>query len=58
MAAMPPATVAVTGPRRAALKPLLVSPSSFDAEMANVETAATRPRISSGVWSWISDCRM
>ena len=57
MAPIPPATTAATGPMTAARKPLSASPSSFDAEMNKDETAPTRPRLSSGVWSWISDWR-
>ena len=49
MAAIPPATVAAIGPISAAVKPLRASPSSFEAEIASVDAAATRPRISSGV---------
>jgi hypothetical protein len=48
-APMPPATTAVTGPISEALKPARASPSSLEAEMARVEAAPTRPRISSGV---------
>ena len=57
IAPTPPATTAATGPISAARKPDSASPSSFEAETNSVETAPTRPRISSGVWSWISDWR-
>ena len=53
----PPAMTDATGPISAPRKPDSASPSSFEAEMNKDETAPTRPRISSGVWSWISDWR-
>src|SRR5207244_8498186 len=57
MAPTPPAMTAATGPINAPRNPLSASPSSFEAEMKSEETEPTRPRISSGVESWISDWR-
>src|SRR6185295_14582860 len=57
IAPIPPATTEATGPIRAARNPLSASPSSFEAEMKSDETEPTRPRMSSGVESWISDWR-
>ena len=53
-AAAPPTTTALTGPIAAAIAPARISPSSFDTEMARPDAALTRPRIWSGVLSWIS----
>ena len=47
----PPKTAAPTGPRKRATRPLSNSPSSLEAQMNRVETAATRPRMASGVTS-------
>src|SRR5690606_32359171 len=49
IAPVPPNTAAPTGPSRRATTPLSNSPSSLDAPMNRVETAATRPRMLSGV---------
>ena len=57
IAPTPPNTTAPTGPSSEASSPLSASPSSFEAEMVSCDTALTRPRIASGVWSWISDER-
>src|ERR1043165_4076411 len=50
---MPPKTTAGTVPIRAAVVPDSNSPNSLEAPMNSMETAETRPRITSGVESWI-----
>src|SRR5690606_28348527 len=50
----PPTTTAPTGPNAAAIAPARISPNSFEAEMARPDAALTRPRIWSGVLSWVS----
>src|SRR5690349_11788029 len=50
---MPPNITAGTVPIRAAVVPDSNSPSSLEAPMKSMETADTRPRIASGVESWI-----
>ena len=44
-----PYLLTATGPINAARKPDSASPSSLDAEMVSTDTAATLPRLSSGV---------
>ncbi len=52
MVSTPPRTTAFTVPNIRAVSPLSNAPSSFE-EPTNMEfTEATRPRISSGVFSW------
>src|SRR6185436_2106180 len=56
--ATPPITTDGTVPHHDAVTPDSNSPSSFEAPMKTLFTALTRPRISSGVSSWTSRCRM
>src|SRR5690606_18528285 len=53
----PPKATAPTAPSTPAISPARNSPSSLEAEMARPEMAETRPRIASGVLSWISELR-
>jgi len=55
---MPPVTTAATAPKQAAVIPASNSPSWFDVPMNKELTALTRPRISSGVSIWTSECLM
>ena len=45
-------------PTHDAIKPARNSPSWFDAVTNSEFTALMRPRVSSGVWSWISVMRI
>ena len=56
--AAPPNNMARTSPNHPAVMPDSNSPSSLEAPMNTALTALTRPRISSGVSSWISMWRM
>ena len=56
-ASAPPPTTAITGPNREPARPARNSPSSLEAEMNRPDTAETRPRMASGVWSWMSEER-
>ena len=56
--ATPPSTTAGTSPNHFAVTPDSNSPSSFDAPMNTAFTALTRPRMWSGVSSWMSMWRM
>ena len=56
--ASPPMTTERTRPNQTAVTPDSNSPSSFDAPMNTALTALTRPRMPSGVSSWMSMCRM
>src|ERR1017187_1101764 len=51
---MPPYTTAGTVPNHCAVRPDSNWPTSFDAPMKIIFTALTRPRISSGVPSWMT----
>src|SRR6185437_2803288 len=55
---MPPTTTAGTVPNQAAVVPDSNSPNSFEAPMNSIETADTRPRMKSGVASWIRVLRI
>ena len=57
-APMPPTSTAGMVPSQAAIRPARKSPSWLDAMTNSEFTALTRPRMSSGVSSWISVMRM
>src|SRR6185436_1444195 len=49
----PPTTMARDAPNHLAVRPDSNSPSSFDVLMNTIETALTRPRMASGVATWM-----